>query len=301
MGTGSSVTVLMSTYNGQRFLREQLESVLAQIAVTPRIIVRDDGSSDDTARILRQYERQGMVQFSLGRNCGPSGSFMKQVFDAPIDSYYAFCDQDDVWLADKLYTALNHLDSIPRDQPALYFSGLTAVDDKLLRPRSIVASGPPTLASAMVANPGAGCTYVFNRALMEILRMHPGRYSGTHDSWVLRVCLAIGGVVLYDFESHILYRQHRNNAVGVRALPIRLYRRLVRYTSREHPRESAARTLLELYSDLMPPENVSLLNRFAFYRESFARRLDLARDTKFVSGSFEQRVIFKLAVLLGGL
>lgn len=301
MVRATTVTVLISTYNGQTYLREQLESVVAQRGVTPRIIVRDDGSRDETPQILQEYWDRGYLEYKICRNIGPSASFMQQVFDAPADSYYAFCDQDDVWLPEKLNVAVDRLASVPQDRPALYFSALIVVNERLQELGSIVAGLRPTLGSVMVANPGAGCTFVFNRALVELLQRYRGTFSGTHDSWVLRVCLAVGGSVFYDDQSHILYRQHGNNAVGVRTLPKRLSRRLRRFVSGERPRENAARALLDCYSDILPSNNLELLRRFAHYRESVAGRLDLLRDAEVARCSPEQRVTFMIAALLGGL
>lgn len=301
MNEAATVTVMISTYNGQTYLREQLESVFAQRGVTPRVIVRDDGSCDETPQILREYCDLGYLDYEIATNIGASGSFMRLVFDAPVDSYYAFCDQDDVWLPDKLNVAVDRLSSVPKGCPALYFSALMVVDERLQSLGFLVADKQPTLGSAMVANPGAGCTFVFNQALMELLQLCTGHFSGTHDSWVLRVCLAMGGVVLYDEQSHILYRQHGNNAVGVKNLPKRLSRRLRRFVSRERPRENAAVALLSCYADIVPTDSFEILERFGNYRKSLAGRLDLLRNVEVGRCSFEQRVTFRIAAMLGGL
>lgn len=296
-----TVTVLMSTYNGQSYLREQIDSVLRQNQVVPRILVRDDGSEDDTISILEDYSRQGLLRYTTGANVGPGLSFMTQVWDAPRSEYYAFCDQDDIWLPDKLIAAVRTIGTVSPERPSLYFSALTVVDEKAQFVRILARSGVPTLGSAMVGNPGAGCTFVFNGELGELLRLHSSDFIGTHDSWTLRVCLAVGGVIFYDSNSHILYRQHDRNVVGLKSPRQRIWRRLARYASGEHPREAAARALLEAYSDRMPHENRALLEKIASYRASTWSRVQLLRDPAFSFSSLEQRWSFYLAACLGGL
>ena len=102
-----NILVLMSTYNGEKYLKEQIDSILAQKNVEVTIQVRDDGSTDGTIRILEEYQKCGKLNWYSSTNMGPAKSFLDLVYNAPLKyDYYAFCDQDDYWKEDKLYKAI---------------------------------------------------------------------------------------------------------------------------------------------------------------------------------------------------
>lgn len=103
-----NILVLMSTFNGEKFIREQIESILAQENVNIKLLVRDDGSTDKTLDILNEYKNKGKLNYYIGKNLGPQLSFMHLLQNAPYCEYYAFADQDDVWLKDKLSTAIKN-------------------------------------------------------------------------------------------------------------------------------------------------------------------------------------------------
>ncbi|MBQ4399872.1 MAG: glycosyltransferase, partial [Alphaproteobacteria bacterium] len=104
-----NVLVLMSTYNGEKYLKTQLDSILAQQGVNVQILVRDDGSSDGTLPILQAYAAQGKLTYYTGPNLKPAKSFMDLIYNAPQADFYAFADQDDYWLPEKLICAVNKL------------------------------------------------------------------------------------------------------------------------------------------------------------------------------------------------
>ena len=122
------VNVLLSSYNGEAFIEEQLQSVAAQEGVTTNIIVRDDGSTDGTRDILDRWQESGKLTWYGGDNIGWSDSFMHLLVHAPEADYYAFCDQDDIWMPDKLKVAVEHLERHP-DTPTLYCSNLLRYRD----------------------------------------------------------------------------------------------------------------------------------------------------------------------------
>ena len=95
----NKILILMSTYNGEKYLSEQLNSLLLQENVNIKILIRDDGSTDNTHKILNFYSSNyPNISWYTGENKGPALSFMDLLFNAPESDYYAFCDQDDVWL-----------------------------------------------------------------------------------------------------------------------------------------------------------------------------------------------------------
>ena len=113
------VLVLMSTYNGEQYLQQQINSIITQKNVEVELIVRDDGSTDKTIDILKDYQQKGLLSYYAGENLKPQYSFLHLLRHAPECKYYAFADQDDVWLEDKLYSGIKEIYSFD-NQPAIY-------------------------------------------------------------------------------------------------------------------------------------------------------------------------------------
>lgn len=243
------VSVLMSTYNGEKFIREQLDSILHQKNVDVQLLIRDDGSTDSTIEIINEYaERYQNVLAYEGKNIGIGKSFMELVSKAPNAAYYAFADQDDVWLEDKLARAVKVIRETERSVycatlrgtgrpviyqdimyyegentteilPVLYGSNQTLVNSRL-EPIGIRFQKDPecSLYPSISSNLIYGCTMVFNDTLKELTEtiLLPDEIvlrRKNHDGWMI-YCAYIFGIFVYDRESKMLYRQHENNAVG---------------------------------------------------------------------------------------
>ena len=103
------VIVLMSTYNGEQYIKEQIESILNQTYSNMELYIRDDGSKDQTVAILKKYEQDGKLHFSQGKNMGFINSFFEVMRTSGEADYYAWCDQDDVWLPEKIERAVKEL------------------------------------------------------------------------------------------------------------------------------------------------------------------------------------------------
>ena len=122
----------MSSYNGEEFIREQIDSILGQEGVETALHVRDDGSTDSTQEILEEYRKQGKLRWYTGDNLKPAKSFMDLIATVETDAeYIALSDQDDVWLPEKLKTATEALKEFPKDRPAMYYGNTKLVDREL--------------------------------------------------------------------------------------------------------------------------------------------------------------------------
>ena len=211
------VLVLMATYNGEKYIGEQLESLFSQVGAEVSLLVRDDGSTDRTQEILEQWSQTHRVSWYQGGHLGAKYGFLELVGKA-LESganYFAFCDQDDVWDPDKLQIALSHLQTAEPIKPALYYCGQTLVDAEL-KPLSVhKLNRNRTLPARFVFGDIAGCTGVFNRALAQRVAAYKPEYMRMHDLWIMKVCCAVGGQVFVDPEPHIAYRQHGNNVEGL--------------------------------------------------------------------------------------
>ncbi len=223
--TAGSVCVVMSTYNGERYLREQIESLEEQTLLPARIHIRDDGSTDGTRHLIENLASEySNITYDFGENVGWRLGFVEALKQCGGYDWYSFCDQDDVWLPEKLENAVALLKEAGRtDGPVLYAGNVTIADADLNpvrlfneAPIDIVGKDfPHTFTMDEMAG---GLTYVFNRVAKGLLIDF--RYPGCtgHDRLLMLICKLFGTVV-YDFDSYVLYRQHGANAIGAIAPP----------------------------------------------------------------------------------
>ncbi len=249
------VQVLLSTYNGERWLADQLDSVLAQTHADLIVTARDDGSSDATPEILAAYARRDpRVQWSAGENLGVARSFL-QLLSAATGDLVAFCDQDDVWEQDHVERGVSALAA--RARPALWFSNLL-VTDAGLRPvgrHDLVRRGA-SFTNALVENVAFGCATLLNRLAVDLLREPLPQHVVMHDAWCYLVVSALGEVV-YDPLPSVQHRQHGDNAVGVgRGRPSRWWRRVRKAWSADYVASYCrqAGELRRLHADRLPED-----------------------------------------------
>lgn len=216
-----AVAILLSTYNGENFLREQLDTLLNQQGVEVEIFVRDDGSSDGTKEILKEYaENHSNIHLDFAENVGVGNSFMSLLYSAPATfDYYAFADQDDIWAESKLAEAVRVLEE---RNAFLYASNQECVDKEgntlglRYKPDGEIHLTP---VSILQENMIAGCTMVITNGFYKILTEDSRRPSfellrnRIHDVWLAATASLYDGIV-YDERSFIKYRQHENNVVG---------------------------------------------------------------------------------------
>ena len=293
-----NVTVLLSTCNGDKYLEEQLESIVSQEGVGTKIIVRDDGSTDKTLEILEQWKEKADLSWYNGENLGPAQSFMDLLKNADAAQYYALSDQDDYWLSDKLQTAVNSLEKYHK-RPALYFCQTELVDKDLNRINSVIIHPRLTFGEALVYHFVGGCTMVMNRALRDIIIRYSPQYLTMHDIWIYNVTQAIGAHVVFDHTPHILYRQHGDNVIGQSTSVITEWKnRTGRLAKRDlHARSKIAQEIHAGYYDMMPEENRSILDDFIAGKTQIKKRLRLIRDRRFRCSDTETYNNFRLAVL----
>lgn len=212
------VAILLSTFNGEEFLQQQLDSLYAQQGVSCHIFVRDDGSSDGTLEIVRRYERERRrMSLMAGPNIGFVRSFFTLLQEAGQDyDFYFFCDQDDVWHPFKVSEAIAALRRRNFRGPAMYCGRTEYVDQslKLLGLSPDYPSDKLGWGNALVQNIATGCTVGLNAPARELLLSGlPGRCLA-HDWWAYLVVSAFGEVI-FDRQSYIQYRQHGGNAIGM--------------------------------------------------------------------------------------
>ncbi|MBB2203661.1 glycosyltransferase family 2 protein [Gluconacetobacter takamatsuzukensis] len=219
------VCILLSIHNGARFLEAQLHSLVQQTHADWRLLWRDDGSTDDSTRIMQRFAdtqpagRCIQIVRNAGR-LGVAGSFGLLLDQVPDGHLAAFCDQDDVWFPDKLARAALALSPFhAADRPALYCSRQVLTDAALTR---IGVSPPlpatPTFPMALTQNIATGCTVMLSPAAIHLVRAALPPPPGTlHDWWSYLLVSGAGGPIVADNQPSLYYRQHRGNAVGAPA------------------------------------------------------------------------------------
>ena len=211
----SKVQILMSTYNGEKYLRVQMDSILNQSWKNLELLVRDDGSSDGTLQILHEYEEKyPNVKVYAEENVGYRKSFFKllSMSDAP---YVMFADQDDYWLPEKIEAAVVAMEKENAgDMPLMYFCQKLLVDQDL-KPMSgqKLVNYKPGFNSAVIENMCSGCTVMMNRPLVEKICIHLPEHDIYHDWWCYLVACYYGKTI-FDPKPYMYYRQHGNNQVG---------------------------------------------------------------------------------------
>jgi glycosyltransferase involved in cell wall biosynthesis len=298
------VNVLLATYNGSRFLQEQLDSLGSQTTPLSRITVRDDGSTDGTVSLLEKWAA-GRPNVSLLR--GPRLGFAKNFFalltnpDQESD-FFAFSDQDDVWLPDKIERALRALGGCDADVPSLYCSRLELVDENLKHlsfsriPRRI------DFANALVENVATGCTMVLNRAARNLISERLPDRAVFHDWWCYLAIAALGRVI-FDETPTIKYRQHANNQVGATASRVKFFmRRLERFFRQAggaRPRSDQAQEFNRCCGALLVGRHKEILDRFLSVqgsvreRVSYSAAMDVWRQSRF------DTALLRALILLG--
>ena len=274
------ICVLMSTFNGERYLREQIDSILSQKETDVTLIVRDDGSTDSTLDILEEYSTVGKLSYySDGESLGPQHSFMRMLNQAPKADYYAFSDQDDVWLEDKLSTAIHWLKTDLLNPLGLYFCQTKLVDKDLNELHQITIRPYCTFGESLIYKFIGGCTIVITQQLRNVLCDHTPQYLPMHDIWVYAVAQALDAKIHFDPVPHILYRQHGGNAIGQgHSFWYNIRLRWRRFTKRRNERWAQAYELLSTYYDDIPDKQLQLLQLFVKGKHSFLQRIRIVRN-----------------------
>lgn len=220
--SNSLVAILMATYNGESYLSEQLESIAGQ-NTSWSLFASDDGSSDCTKTLLTSFASQYSdhdIKIFDGPRRGFAKNFLSLVCNPDIQAdFYAYADQDDVWVADKLSRAVKWLEKIPLQTPALYCSRTDYVDKDLNHIAfSPDYNRPAIFANALVQNIASGNTMVFNQAARKLIQ-DVGKEVDIplHDWWTYMLVAGANGIIYFDRTPSVLYRQHQDNLWGMNA------------------------------------------------------------------------------------
>jgi glycosyltransferase involved in cell wall biosynthesis len=298
------VSVLLATYNGSKFLLEQLQSIEAQTLAPTRITVRDDGSTDDTIHQVEDWAAgKSNVILLCGKRLGAIDNFFELLRQTDEDSdYFSFCDQDDVWVPEKLERAVARLRICASTVPTMYCSRVEYVDEKL---HHLGWSRIPRLsgfANALVENIAMGCTVVLNRQARALICGRLPRKALMHDWWCYLVLSALGEVI-YDDRPGIKYRQHRNNVVGGTSALLELFkRRMVRFLKRPPNSKllsDQAAGFQQCFGDILAPQESAVLERFLTVKGTLWARLSYNAAMDVWRQSWVDTAILRTMIVLG--
>ena len=286
------VNILMSTYNGQQFLAEQIRSIQEQSYTDWTLFIRDDGSSDNTKEILKDFERQDsrihLIDSDKSDNLGVIKSFHKLVNHDRAD-YYFFSDQDDVWLPNKLELSLKEAQNYLADFPLMVYMDLKVVNQDLeIMTESMVKSqshhANTELVQELTENTVTGGVAMINHALAEMWQETDDILM--HDWYLALLASAFGNLVFIDQPGE-LYRQHSDNVLGARTLSKRfkkwirphilfaVYWDLIKNSQKQAshllqmPLSQSNRELIEAFVTIM---DKSMLERFRILRKYGLRK-----------------------------
>ncbi len=271
------VAILLSSYNGEDFIKEQIESLLKQTGVEVDIYIRDDGSTDSTIKIIAEYENK-IKGFIRGENIGACNSFMQLLQAVPLAyEYYAFSDQDDVWEEKKLMHAVNRLELYEKNEPNLYYSALNRVDKSLKFIDKIMVDIQTSYEFSLVRSAFPGCTMVFNLATVKIIQSYNPKQQLMHDHFLFQIVSGVNGNIFYDENSYIKYRIHGNNVSVFDSSRVKLLKkRLNDFIVRKNARVCALQEFSVGYGSFLDSVNKKILIKYVNYRNySLCKRVKL--------------------------
>lgn len=212
----ADVIVLMSTFNGEKYIKEQIDSIIEQNYLgSIMILIRDDGSTDQTIDIIQNYilPENRSIKLVKGSNKGPQRSFLELINIAEQAKYYFYSDQDDIWYCNKVSDAVAAMENV--SSPLCYCTNYDIYNSDNGKKRIGVIKETPefTPIKSLLYNQIPGCAMGFNLLLMQILKRIQIDNVMMHDSMTLSLSAA-AGLVYYNKESSILHRIHGNNVVG---------------------------------------------------------------------------------------
>lgn len=304
------IDIIMATYNGQAYIKEQIESILENTYQEWQLTVCDDGSLDNTISIVKEYMKQypdKIFLYENPKNLGVILNFLQAVKKSN-NPYIMFCDQDDVWKSNKIqvtYEKMKEMESDVGDKlPIAVFSDGHVVDSKLniIHP-SFHKSGALDvskidLSSILMENKLLGCTTMLNKRVREMIVTLPTT-ARMHDWWIGIICASFGRIGFVN-EATILYRQHDNNIVGGskdftsyvkdRISSLNKQRQVLKLT------QNQAKNFYQIYKGQLSPKYKDVIYQFAMLGKKnwFIRRYILLKYKFFKTGVIRNIGVFLL-------
>lgn len=298
------VVVIMSAYNGERSILRQINSILNQKGVAKICCyIRDDGSTDKTYDLVcNHFPNSDSVIIQRGSNIGWEKSFMMALKEAPSADYYAFSDQDDIWMENKVKAGIDFLKLSDNKKPLLYHCNKFSVNENLKPLSHQVRRTPRPLnhQNAMVQEYAQGCSIIINNKARDLVTSYLPKKKIAHDFWCGLICYLFGEII-YDEGKHFYHISYGNNASGEGHMLNSWLGRLKKLVYDEEAYYSPWQDLLEGYENILSENDRRFCQRLMNYKHSMREKLHLLLSPKFIRDSFFGTISLKTAVLLNKL
>ena len=287
-----TVDILLATFNGEKYLDAQLQSLAQQEDVNVAVWVNDDGSDDTTLKILLNWKSKGLIKgISETQGIGSTHAFLKLLSEHPESQFVAFCDQDDVWDRRKL---LQQVGSLSSEIPMLVASQRIYInEDGTIIGKSRKNSKPPTFENAMVENIVPGNTILMNNCAIKLINSFPNPTIKHYDSWIYLLVSAFGKVEFLH-QPLVQYRVHANNTVGLRKLAIKRFTESV---------STFVDQVIFLGSKLDSGEHDIVVEKSKMFvrarsERNIFRKLEIIQKIGFKRQNYLDQIVFKLLCLI---
>lgn len=298
------ITVLMSTFNGEKYLLKQLLSIIKQKECDVHLIVRDDGSIDSSVEILEKFRKEypEKIEIIKGKNVGYRKSFSELLTIDDESDYYAFADQDDVWLDNKCLMAINRMAC----EKMLYASSTIITDNELNKINfNDITSSPNNIKSYFIRHRLAGCTMVFDKKIKciaeECIKIGIENQFIDHDFLIGAIAYSFGSVVR-DEKSYILHRRSEDSVTsGGKGIIDRIKTEKFIVFDRKNINFDIAKLIIKYqkkYNEKININAYEFLQNILQYKNSKSIRSDIIKDKEFTSGINLCDIEAKLKILL---
>ena len=267
------IDILLATYNADKYIAQQIDSILTQTYEDFKIIISDDGSKDNTISIINKYISKHSDKITLlpfTKNLGVKENF-NYLLKNSNSEYIAFSDHDDIWIENKLEVSIKKLKQIENNSPALIYSDKSLVDEKI---HLISLSSNKTenlkadnfkLNKLLVQNTASGCTIMINKKLKDIIGDIPDE-AIMHDHYIMLIA-SIFGKIEYIDKPLILYRQHENNVIGGKKYNLtyafnKLFEGRKKIVKRFKQNIYQSKKIEELYGDQIDSAKLEIIKKF---------------------------------------
>lgn len=306
------IDILMATYNGEKYIEEQIQSILNQTYTDFKLIIHDDGSNDSTVHIIRKYAEQfpDKIQFiDDGIKTGGAKNNFFHLLKFSKAEYIMFADQDDIWKANKVKNAVRCImeeASQSDDIPLMGYSDLIVVDERLAVINDSffnmqnLAYDRNSFNNLLVQNIVTGCTTIFNRKLAQMCTEMPTE-SIMHDWWLALITSAFGRM-FYMEDKDILYRQHGNNTEGAKNCKSPKYILKKMFNPRAiraaiNATYCQAEAFKKIYQGQLPKQKEYILDKYISIKyDTKIKKLKTIKENDFQKNGFIKKMVQKIMI-----
>ena len=301
MDESKKVAVVMSTYNGAKYIKEQIDSILNQTYKNIELVIRDDGSKDDTVKIIESYQKKhSNIKLITGKNLGFIKSFFELLRLVESD-YYAYADQDDVWMPNKIELAVEGLSKLDDTKPNLAFGNSEYYDENM----NLIGEGDKhrkySFRMALFACVTQGMTMTINKTTRDYIVKNPPKTCFFHDWWTYLICVGMGNIA-YSDTTTVKYRRMKTNATVEGQGYLRLFMWRIKNLLMNDGIKDIKRQMInykKTYYNELSDENKKELDLFSEEKYNFFRALRKTFYPKKLRARWVDSLMLRILFLIG--